>query len=73
MCCEKRQMYCPLILHSDLLWHCLYNISSILKQNILKPVNVSTPAFRIYDHEINQVLADDTKTHLNLLKMATRA
>ena len=38
-----------------------------------KPINVSTPAFKIYDHEINQVLADDTKAHLNLRKMADKA
>ena len=38
-----------------------------------KPLNVSTPAFQIYDHEMNQVLADDTKAHLNLRKMADKA
>ena len=39
----------------------------------IKPLNVSTPAFKIYNHEIKQVLADDTKTHLNLRKMAAKA
>ena len=38
-----------------------------------KPLNVSTPAFKIYDHEMTQVLADDTKSHLNLRKMADKA
>ena len=30
-----------------------------------KPFNVSTPAFRIYKHEMHDVLADDTIAHLN--------
>ena len=38
-----------------------------------KPLNVSTPAFKIYDHEMNQVLADGAKSHLNLQKMADKA
>ena len=38
-----------------------------------KLLNVSIPSFKIYDHEINQVLANDTKAHLNLRKMADNA
>ena len=39
----------------------------------LKPLNISTPAFKIYNHKMNQVLADDTKAHLSLSKMADKA
>ena len=35
--------------------------------------NHSTPAFKIYDHEMTQILADDTKSHLNLRKMVDKA
>ena len=38
-----------------------------------KPLNVSTPAFRIYKHEMHDVLADDTVSHLNLHKMVNQA
>ena len=38
-----------------------------------KPLNISTPDFKIYDHKINQILADDRKSHLNLRKMADKA
>ena len=38
-----------------------------------KPLNVSTPTFKIYDHEMNQIIAYDTKAHLNLRKMSDKA
>ena len=39
----------------------------------LRPVNISTPAFKIYKHKMNNILADDVKSHLSLKRMADRA
>ena len=37
------------------------------------PLNISTPALKLYKHEINGILVDDNWTHLNLRSMATQA
>lgn len=34
-----------------------------------KPLNVTLPTFKIYNHKMSQILADDFKNHLNLSKM----
>ena len=39
----------------------------------LRPVNISTPAFKIYKHKMNNILADDVKSHLSLKRMADKA
>ena len=36
----------------------------------IRPLNISTPAFKIYKHEMNNILADDVKSHLSLKRMA---
>ena len=38
-----------------------------------KPVNVTLPALKIYEHKMSSVLAADTKSHLSLEKMAETA
>jgi len=35
----------------------------------LQPLNVTVPNFKIYNHQMSQVLANDVKNHLNLSKM----
>ena len=37
------------------------------------PLNISTPAFKLYKHEINNILVDDNSAHLNLRRIATQA
>ncbi|MES9881484.1 MAG: envelope fusion protein [Sedimenticola sp.] len=37
------------------------------------PVNVSVPQFKLYEHKMDDILADDTKNHLSLKKMAEKA
>lgn len=37
--------------------------------SFLSPLNVTVPQFKIYNHEMSKVLADDVKNHLNLSKM----
>ena len=39
----------------------------------LRPVNISTPAFKIYKHKMSNILADDMKGHLSLKRMADKA
>ena len=39
----------------------------------LRPINISTPVFKIYKHKMNNMLADDIKTHLSLKRMADKA
>ena len=39
----------------------------------LRPINISTPVFKIYKHKMNNILADDIKTHLSLKRMADKA
>ncbi|WAR19936.1 Y068-like protein [Mya arenaria] len=33
------------------------------------PLNITVPTFRVYKHEMSNILADDVKNHLNLTKM----
>lgn len=37
------------------------------------PVNVSIPSFNLYKHAMHDIIADDTKSHLSLKKMAVKA
>ena len=37
------------------------------------PLRVETPAFNIYNHSMNNIIADDRKAHLSLQKMAKAA